>query len=139
MHSPTKTREHAEGHNEAAADRHGEGRDEATAAADEGRSEATAAAANKKLDREDILRSQNNKNCTSEEDEEIIAFIGERRKIKKEDEERLGEASKKIKTCINTRKDPEHKKGANAYWKNSKASRTSQTSNQRGKGHSSQR
>ena len=71
---PAKTREHAEGHNEA------------TAAADKGRNEATAATAKKKLDRD--LRSQNNINCTSEEeDEEIMAVIDERRKVKKEDKE----------------------------------------------------
>ena len=90
---PAATSEHAERHNEAtaAADRrkgeaatkeHAEGCDEATAAADKGWNEATRAAA-KKSGKEDILRSQKNKICVREEDEEITAFIDERRKIKK--------------------------------------------------------
>ena len=68
---PAATSEHVEGHNEA------------TTAADKGRNEAIAATAKKKSDREDILRSQNNENCKSEEeDEEIMALIDETRKIK---------------------------------------------------------
>ena len=78
--------------------------------------EATAPAAKKKSDREDILRSQNNENCKSEEeDEEMMALIDEVRKIKKDDIERLKEVSKKItkvhqrqENIMKTREDPAH-------------------------------
>ena len=61
-----------------------------------------------KLDREGILRSQNNKTWTSEEDEEIMALIDERRKVNEEDKERLKEVRRSI-SASETRKDPEDK------------------------------
>ena len=71
----------------AATNEHAEGHNEATAAADKGRNEATAAAGKKKSDGEHTLRSQNNKNGKSEEEEETMAFIGARRTWE-EDKER---------------------------------------------------
>ena len=74
---------------EAANKEHTEKCDETTAVEDKGRNEATAAAAKMKSSKKDILRSQSNENCKSEEDEEIMALINESKKIKKDDKERL--------------------------------------------------
>ena len=58
------------------------------------------AAAKMKSIKKDSLRSQSDESRKSEEDEEIVALIEERKKIKKNDNERLKEVSRKIQKCI---------------------------------------
>ena len=145
---PAATSEHAEGHNEATAaedkkkdavttKKHAEKCGEAAAAEDKGRNEAAAAAAAamKKLDRVDILRSQ-----SDAEDEEIMALIDEKRKIKKNDKKRLKEVRKKIKKSIRDKKRSRREEKIQRILEECKGiKRTSRTSNQRKKGHSSKR
>ena len=51
-------------------------------------------------------------------DEEILALINERRSIKKEDKERIGEVSKRIKNASEKKRDVEARKIPKKSWKN---------------------
>ena len=125
---------------EAANKTHAEKCDEATAAADKGRNEATAAAAKMKSSKKDILRSQSNENCKSEEeDEEIMALIHERKKINKDDKERLKEVSKNINKCIRDKKKSSRLEKIQRIVEEFKGIRSISSIKSAKKGHSSQK